>query len=68
MTLELTISRLMFGMSQMARTHPNDVISNALARTAYKLESYGTAFASPLDEKDRLAIKFYQANKDGVVS
>lgn len=52
------------GMSEMAATYPNDLISNALARCSRKIESLGTSkFAPNLDETDIQIIKFYLANK-----
>lgn len=52
------------GMSNMAATHKNDTISNALARVSRKIESLGTSKFSPkLDEVDLQVVKFYLANR-----
>lgn len=52
------------GMSNMAATHPNDKIANALARVSRKIESIGTSkFAPALDELDMKVVQFYLANK-----
>jgi hypothetical protein len=52
------------GMSNMAATHPNDKIANALARVSRKIESIGTSkFAPELDELDMKVVQFYLANK-----
>jgi len=63
MNKELAISQLMSGMSKMAETHSNDVISNALASTAYKLETYGATFGSKLNDTDKMMIRYYHKNK-----
>jgi len=52
-----------YGMSEMAATYPNDMISNALARVSRKLERYGTPFAEPLDDLDKDVIRFYNNQK-----
>ena len=52
------------GMSEMAAKHPNDTISNALARVSRKIESVGTSkFAPTIDSRDMQVINFYLANK-----
>lgn len=52
------------GMSKLAATHPNDKISNALARVSHKIESIGTSkFAPKLDETDIAVIRFYLSQK-----
>ena len=52
------------GMSNMAATHPNDKIANALARVSRKIESIGTSkFAPELDDLDMKVVQFYLANK-----
>lgn len=52
------------GMSEMAAKHPNDKISNALARVSHKIESIGTSkFAPKLDEMDFKVIQFYLSAK-----
>lgn len=61
---DINISKLSLGMSEMARTYPNDMIANALARVSHKLETIGTSkFAPDLDELDKQIIKFYHSNK-----
>jgi hypothetical protein len=52
------------GMSAMAATHPNDTISNALARVSRKIESLGTSkFAPKLDDIDMAVVQYYLKNK-----
>jgi hypothetical protein len=52
------------GMSEMAAKHPNDTISNALARVSRKIESIGTSkFAPTIDAMDMNVINFYLSNK-----
>jgi hypothetical protein len=52
------------GMSNMAATHPNDTIANALARVSRKIESIGTSkFAPELDDLDMKVVQFYLTNK-----
>lgn len=52
------------GMSEMAAKHPNDKISNALARVSRKIEFIGTSkFANDLDEIDMKIVQFYMSNK-----
>jgi hypothetical protein len=52
------------GMSAMAATHPNDTISNALARVSRKLESHGTSkFAPELTAIDMQVIQYYKQIK-----
>jgi hypothetical protein len=52
------------GMSEMAATYPNDIISNALARVSRKIESIGTSkFAPNLDDTDMKIVQFYLLNK-----
>lgn len=52
------------GMSNMAATHPNDKIANALARVSRKIESIGNSkFAPELDDLDIKVVQFYLANK-----
>ncbi len=52
------------GMSEIAATYPNDMISNALARVSRKIESIGSSkFAPKLDDTDLAVVRFYLANK-----
>jgi len=61
---DIHISRLSVGMSEMARTYPNDTIANALARVSWKLDTLGTSkFAPGLDELDKQITRFYHANR-----
>lgn len=53
---------LSFGMSEMAAKYPNDMISNALARVARKLEYYNKPFSEPLTTLDMEVISFYRSN------
>lgn len=58
------IMALCEGMSDMAAKHPNDSISNALARVSRKIESMGTSkFAPELDDLDMKVIQFYLSSK-----
>lgn len=51
------------GMSAMAAKHPNDKISNALARVSRKIEFIGTSkFAPKLDKLDYTIIQYYMSN------
>lgn len=48
------------GMSDMAAKHPNDIISNALARVSRKIEYLGSSkFAPELDKTDKQIIMCY---------
>lgn len=52
------------GMSNMAASHKNDTISNALARVSRKIESVGTTkFAPALTDIDMKVIRFYLSQK-----
>jgi hypothetical protein len=52
------------GMSEMAAKHPNDTISNALARVSRKIEFIGSSkFAPKLDELDIKVVQFYLSSK-----
>lgn len=46
-------------MEEVAVSHPNDMISNAYARTAQKLASYNTPFAAALDDVDCVTIQAF---------
>jgi hypothetical protein len=51
-------------MSEMARTHKNDVIANNLARVSEKVAVQGANWAGkPLDETDMMLVRYYLANK-----
>ena len=50
-------------MSQMARTHKDDLIANNLARVSEKVAAYGAAWAGePLTKVDMAVVKYYLAN------
>ena len=57
------LSVLSHGMSEMAASHKNDMISNALSRVSQKLESLGTPFARKLTEEDKAVIVYYHTEK-----
>lgn len=60
-------AKIAYGMSQMARTHKDDVIANNLARVAEKVAAQGASWAGkPLDKIDMLLVKYYLANADKV--
>lgn len=54
------IQRTAYGMSELAKRHENDIISNNLAACSARLESYGSAFATSLTDTDIKLIKYYQ--------
>ena len=51
------------GMSEMARTHPNDTISNNLARVSELVASYGAAWSQKLTKADMMVVRYYLSNK-----
>jgi len=52
------------GMSEMARTHPNDTIANNLARVSEKVASFGATWGCKnFNKTDMMVIKYYLANK-----
>jgi hypothetical protein len=58
------LAKIAYGMSEMARTHKNDMIANNLARVSEKVAAIGAAWAGePLTDVDKLVIKYYLANK-----
>lgn len=57
------LSMVSNGMSEMARTHPNDVIANNLARVSELVASYGSAWSSKLTKTDMMVVRYYLANK-----
>jgi hypothetical protein len=60
----MKLAALCEGMSEMAAKHPNDKISNALARVSRKIESIGTTkFAPSLTEVEMNIVRYYMANK-----
>lgn len=64
MTLGKQVFELSYGMSQMAASHENDTISNALARVADKLQMKGEALkVADLTDIDRSIIAYYHAHK-----
>jgi hypothetical protein len=59
----MKLSEISYGMSEMARTHPNDMISNNLARVSEKVASLGLAWSPKLDETDLMVIRYYLKTK-----
>jgi hypothetical protein len=58
------LAKIAYGMSEMARTHKNDMIANNLARVSEKVAAIGASWAGePLTDVDKLVIKYYLANK-----
>lgn len=58
------LAEIAYGMSEMARTHKNDMISNNLARVSEKVAAYGASWGGKsLDETDMMLVKYYLANK-----
>ena len=58
------LAEIAYGMSEMARTHKNDMIANNLARVSEKVAAVGAAWGgSPLDKTDMLVVQYYLANK-----
>jgi len=57
------IQSLAYGMGEMARTYPNDTVSNALARVSDLVANYGTPFAEKLTKQDMTVIQFYLSEK-----
>jgi|LakMenE18May11ns_1017448.scaffolds.fasta_scaffold8108006_2 hypothetical protein len=58
------LAEIAYGMSEMARTHKNDVIANNLARVSEKVAVQGANWAGkPLDETDMMLVRYYLANK-----
>lgn len=64
MTFEKALFTVSFGMSEMAKTHKNDVISNALASLSDRLTRIPDKVAlAKLSQIDRDLITYYHANK-----
>ena len=64
MSLGKQVFQLSYGMSEMAASTSNDVIANALARVADKLQMKGENLkTSDLTELDKQIISYYHANK-----
>lgn len=58
------VGALSFGLSEMAKSHKNDVISNALAALADKLASKGENLTTKmLTTTEKQLIAYYHANK-----
>lgn len=57
------LSAIANGMSEMARTHPNDTIANNLARVSELVASYGSTWSSKLTKTDMMVVRYYLANK-----
>ena len=60
---ETKLQSIAYGMGEMARTHPNDTISNALARVSEIVAHLGRPFAEGLTETDKKVVKYYLKNK-----
>lgn len=66
MKQKINVKRLQeigYGMSQMAMTHPNDMIANNLARVSEKVSAYGLAWSEKLTPLDFEIIRYYLAKK-----
>jgi hypothetical protein len=64
MNFERTIFQLSHGMSAMAATHKNDVMSNALASLSDRLTRLkDKSELSKLTELDKQLISYYHKNK-----
>jgi hypothetical protein len=64
MTFEKAIFTLSFGMSEMAKTHKNDTISNALASLSDRLTRIHDKVAlAKLSQIDRDLISYYHSHK-----
>lgn len=58
------LAEIAYGMSEMARSHKNDMIANNLARVSEKVASVGASWGgSPLDDTDMMVVQYYLANK-----
>lgn len=63
------LAKISYGMSQMARTHPNDTISNALARVSEKVSAFAAYKAGEpwgvksLTEEEKAVVKYYLSNR-----
>jgi hypothetical protein len=58
------LAEIAYGMSEMARTHKNDMIANNLARVSEKVAAYGASWAGePLDDLDIKVVQYYLSNK-----
>jgi hypothetical protein len=58
------LAEIAYGMSEMARTHKNDMIANNLARVSEKVAAVGASWGGkPLDETDMALVRYYLANK-----
>lgn len=53
------LQKIAYGMSQMAKTHSNDLIANNLARVSEKVAAYGLAFSEKLTDLDYKIIQYY---------
>jgi hypothetical protein len=58
------LAKIAYGMSEMARTHKNHLISVNLARVADKVAGVGAAWGgSPMTDIDMTVVQYYLANK-----
>ena len=53
------LHKVAFGMAEMAKNYPNDMIANNLARVSEKVAAYGAAWSEKLDDLDMKIIRFY---------
>lgn len=56
------VSAIAHKMSEIAREHKNDVLSNAYARVSSKLESVNTPFAQKLTAQDLHVVRVFIHN------
>jgi hypothetical protein len=57
------LSEIANGMQVMAKTYPNDIISNNLARVSELVASYGATWSTKMTPVDLQVVRFYLANK-----
>jgi hypothetical protein len=64
MTFANQVAMLSHGLSEMAKTHSNDIISNAMAALADKLNVKGDSLTTKmLTYSEKMVIAYYHANK-----
>jgi hypothetical protein len=57
------LHKIAFGMAEMAKTYPNDMIANNLARVSEKVAAYGSSWSEKLDDLDMKLIRFYLSKR-----
>lgn len=58
------VAALSHGLSEMAKTHSNDMISNAMAALADKLNAKGDSLTTKmLTYTEKMIIAYYHSNK-----